>query len=141
VKEHAIGTSEWIRETPCELAAPVAALSRAAFANPQVALYSRFTKSAGWPEGEHEGTNPKSRRANSDSSHPVARFLAANQQIGALHKLVFFLDLDDVDSFLIRFHLAYDFYLLAGKNPGLCSVRRADTRPDWRKGRNLHRGS
>jgi hypothetical protein len=41
-----------------EFDARVAALSRAAFANPQVALYSRSTKSAGPPEGEHGATNP-----------------------------------------------------------------------------------
>src|ERR1022692_1046379 len=38
-------------------------------------------------------------------------------QYGALHKLVLFLELDDVDSSLIRFHLPDDFYLLARKSP------------------------
>jgi hypothetical protein len=61
VKEHVIGTSEWIPETPCELAVRVAALCRAAFANPKVALYSSSTKSAGCSEGEREVTNPQSR--------------------------------------------------------------------------------
>jgi hypothetical protein len=41
----------------------------------------------------------------------------ATGQYGALHKLLLFLDLDDVDSFLIRFHLPDDFYLLARKSP------------------------
>jgi hypothetical protein len=74
VKEHVIGTAEWIRETHCELPARFAALTRGVFANPQVALYSRSTKSAGWSEGEHEATNPQSRMANSLSHcfrHPL----------------------------------------------------------------------